>query len=152
LLVAPAGAVKIKLPQKLHDRQEAPPNEHAPPREILKMRDVLVRALEHAHTRAADLRALPLIFSGTAFQERVWRAIAEVEPGKIITYGALAKELENPGAARAVGAACGANPFALLIPCHRVVATTGLGGFSGDPAIKSALLAMEAEARGVSLK
>jgi methylated-DNA-[protein]-cysteine S-methyltransferase len=72
---------------------------------------------------------LPLRPSGTAFQRRVWAQIAAIPPGRTDTYGQLAKMLKN--APRAVGQACGANPFPLVVPCHRVVATgDGLGGFS----------------------
>jgi len=72
---------------------------------------------------------LPLRPSGTAFQRRVWAQIAAIPPGRTDTYGQLAKNLKN--APRAVGQACGANPFPLVVPCHRVVATGGgLGGFS----------------------
>ncbi len=72
---------------------------------------------------------LPLRPSGTAFQRRVWAQIAAIPSGTTHTYGQLAKNLKN--APRAVGQACGANPFPLVVPCHRVVATGGgLGGFS----------------------
>ena len=72
---------------------------------------------------------LPLRASGTVFQRRVWEQIAAIPPGKTHTYGQLAKNLKN--APRAVGQACGANPFPLVVPCHRVVATGGgLGGFA----------------------
>jgi len=72
---------------------------------------------------------LPLRPYGTAFQRRVWAQIAAIPPGRTDTYGQLAKMLKN--APRAVGQACGANPFPLIVPCHRVVATGGgLGGFS----------------------
>lgn len=74
--------------------------------------------------------ALPLAAQGTAFQNRVWREIATIRSGETQTYGALASRLCS--AARAVGGACGANPFPLLVPCHRVVARHGLGGFAGD--------------------
>jgi len=73
--------------------------------------------------------SLPLQPSGTPFQRRVWAQIAAIPPGRTDTYGQLAKMLKN--APRAVGQACGANPFPLVVPCHRVVATGGgLGGFS----------------------
>lgn len=88
---------------------------------------------------AAQLRAwlddpgrpfdLPLAPAGTAFQRRTWRAIAAIPQGQVRTYGALARELGS--AARAVGQACGANPFPLIVPCHRVVSSTGIGGFAG---------------------
>lgn len=72
---------------------------------------------------------LPLRPSGTAFQRRVWAQIAAIPSHQTRTYGELAKALHN--APRAVGQACGANPFPLLVPCHRVIATGGgLGGFA----------------------
>ena len=72
---------------------------------------------------------LPLKPSGTAFQRRVWEQIAAIPCGHTRTYGEVAKLLSN--APRAVGQACGANPFPLVVPCHRVVASGGgLGGFS----------------------
>ncbi len=71
---------------------------------------------------------LPLAIRGTAFQRRVWNAIAAIPLGEYRRYGALASELHT--AARAVGQACGANPFPLVIPCHRVVSAAGLGGFA----------------------
>ena len=72
---------------------------------------------------------LPLAPRGTAFQRRVWRAIAAIPRGRPVTYGALAHELGT--AARAVGGACGANPFPVVVPCHRVVSVAGMGGFAG---------------------
>jgi methylated-DNA-[protein]-cysteine S-methyltransferase len=71
---------------------------------------------------------LPLAARGTAFQRRVWQAICAIPPGVTRTYGALAQNLAS--APRAVGQACGANPFPLLLPCHRVTAATGIGGFA----------------------
>lgn len=73
--------------------------------------------------------ALPLAALGTPFQQRVWRTIAAIPRGQVRQYGAIAAELGS--AARAVGQACGANPFPVLVPCHRVVAAQGLGGFAG---------------------
>ncbi len=75
--------------------------------------------------------ALPLRASGTVFQRRVWEQIAAIPPGETHTYGQLAKYLRN--APRAVGQACGANPYPVVVPCHRVVATGGgLGGFARE--------------------
>lgn len=68
--------------------------------------------------------------AGTTFQRRVWTLIAAIPPGSARTYGSLANELQSSG--RAVGNACRANPVPLRIPCHRVIAATGLGGFAGD--------------------
>ena len=77
----------------------------------------------------ADFRfRLPLLVGGTAFQRRVWDQISAIGPGKTRTYGELAAALSS--AARAVGQACGANALPLVVPCHRVVAAAGLGGFA----------------------
>lgn len=70
---------------------------------------------------------VPLAPHGTAHQQKVWRALLEIPRGETRQYGELAKE--QGSAAQAVGQACGANPIALIIPCHRVVSKTGLGGF-----------------------
>ena len=72
---------------------------------------------------------LPLAARGTPFQQRVWMTISNIPRGEFRRYGDLATELNS--AARAVGQACGANPFPLIVPCHRVVAANGLGGFAG---------------------
>ncbi|MDH5389435.1 MAG: methylated-DNA--[protein]-cysteine S-methyltransferase [Gammaproteobacteria bacterium] len=66
---------------------------------------------------------------GTLFQQKVWQALRQIPAGQVKTYGELAQQLNT--SARAVGNACRANPIPLLIPCHRVVSKTGIGGFSG---------------------
>lgn len=72
--------------------------------------------------------SLPLVERGTDFQRRVWRAVAALECGQTATYGAIAKLIKS--GPRAVGQACGANWFPLVIPCHRVLASSGIGGFA----------------------
>lgn len=72
---------------------------------------------------------LPLKPLGTAFQQRVWRALQRIPAGETRSYGALARKLGT--SARAVGNACRANPIPVVIPCHRVVASDGVGGFMG---------------------
>ncbi|HZF18591.1 MAG TPA: methylated-DNA--[protein]-cysteine S-methyltransferase [Burkholderiales bacterium] len=71
---------------------------------------------------------LPLARSGTPFQRRVWGKIAAIPLGRTRSYGELARELRS--APRAVGQACGANPLPLVVPCHRVLAAAGIGGFA----------------------
>ncbi|HKO88124.1 MAG TPA: methylated-DNA--[protein]-cysteine S-methyltransferase [Burkholderiales bacterium] len=73
---------------------------------------------------------LPLRPAGTPFQQRVWDEISKIQRGRVHRYGDLAKRLAS--APRAVGQACGANPFPPLIPCHRVVAAAGIGGFANQ--------------------
>jgi len=73
---------------------------------------------------------IDLDLSGTVFQKKVWAALLKIPTGKVKTYGEVAKQLNS--SARAVGNACRANPVPLIVPCHRVIAKTGIGGFSGD--------------------
>ena len=88
---------------------------------------------------------LPLDVRGTAFQQAVWRELSRIPPGETLSYAALAARAGNPNAVRAVGSACGANPVAVLIPCHRAVRTDGsLGGYAWGLPIKEKLLAREA--------
>jgi AraC family transcriptional regulator of adaptative response/methylated-DNA-[protein]-cysteine methyltransferase len=94
---------------------------------------------------AAGLDLPPLDVRGTVFQQRVWREIREIPPGRTASYAEIAGRLGLPGAARAVAQACGANRLALAIPCHRVVASDGgLGGYHWGVARKRALLDREA--------
>lgn len=72
---------------------------------------------------------LPLNLQGTEFQQRVWQALLNISAGKTKTYGELAQQLNT--SARAIGNACRKNPIPIIIPCHRVVAKNGLGGFGG---------------------
>jgi len=71
-----------------------------------------------------------LALSGTPFQRRVWRALRRIDPGNVRSYGQLARALAS--SPRAVGMACRANPIPVIVPCHRVVAQSGLGGFMGQ--------------------
>lgn len=84
--------------------------------------------LEQYYQDSTASFSLPLATVGTAFQQRVWQAISAIPHGGFSTYGALAKAIRS--APRAVGQACGANRFPLIIPCHRVLSATGLGGFA----------------------
>lgn len=83
-----------------------------------------------------------LLFRGTAFQTRVWSALLTVPFGQVVTYKELAQEI-GTSAYQAVGQALGANPIPLVVPCHRVVGASGLGGFSGGLNIKRFLLERE---------
>ena len=87
---------------------------------------------------------LPLDQDGSAFQRAVWDALLEIPYGTTVSYGELATQLGAPGAAQAVGAACGSNPIAIVVPCHRVIGSTGrLTGYAGGLARKRDLLAFE---------
>jgi AraC family transcriptional regulator of adaptative response/methylated-DNA-[protein]-cysteine methyltransferase len=88
---------------------------------------------------------LPLDIRGTAFQQRVWQALREVPPGSTATYTAIAARIGEPAAVRAVANACGANPVAVAVPCHRIVRRGGgLGGYRWGLERKKALLEREA--------
>lgn len=87
---------------------------------------------------------LPLRFAGSAFQNAVWRALCDIPYGETITYGEQAKRIARPGGAQAVGAANGANPIPIIVPCHRVIgANKTLTGFAGGIDIKRFLLEHE---------
>jgi AraC family transcriptional regulator of adaptative response/methylated-DNA-[protein]-cysteine methyltransferase len=90
------------------------------------------------------LTSVPLDIGGTPFQQRVWDALGRIPRGSTITYGELATRIGAPKAVRAVGTACGANPVALVVPCHRVVRADGtLGGYAWGLERKVCLLRAE---------
>jgi AraC family transcriptional regulator of adaptative response/methylated-DNA-[protein]-cysteine methyltransferase len=94
---------------------------------------------------------LPLDIRATAFQRRVWEALRQIPRGEVRTYGEIARAIGQPEAVRAVGRACGANPVALAIPCHRVVAADGgLGGYRWGIERKRRLLEAERGAEEMS--
>jgi methylated-DNA-[protein]-cysteine S-methyltransferase len=87
---------------------------------------------------------LPLLFEGTDFQKRVWTALCSIPYGETISYKQLAERIGNPKAVRAVGAANGANPIPIIVPCHRVIGNDGsLTGFGGGLPLKKRLLELE---------
>lgn len=87
--------------------------------------------------------SVPLAPQGTAFQKSVWAALKRIPYGKVVTYGQLATAVGNAKAVRAAASAVGKNPLALILPCHRVVAANGLGGFAWGLAAKRTLLRLE---------
>lgn len=98
--------------------------------------------LEYARGERNEFE-LALDLRGTQFELSVWRALQEIPFGETRTYGQIARELGDPGASRAVGGANGRNPLPVVVPCHRVVASNGLGGYSGGAGVKETLLAHE---------
>lgn len=94
--------------------------------------------------RPERLSDIPLDVAGTAFQESVWQELRRIPAGETRSYAQIAVAIGNPGAVRAAGSANGANPVAVLIPCHRVVRTDrSLGGYAYGTGIKAELLARE---------
>lgn len=92
------------------------------------VREVARQLLDYFQNKLSCF-SLPLCLRGTSFQQQVWEALQQVKIGEVVTYGQLAKRLGT--SARAVGNACRANPVPIIIPCHRIVAANGLGGFMG---------------------
>lgn len=87
---------------------------------------------------------LPLAAEGTIFQKKVWQSLCAIKQGETKTYAWLAKKIDNEKAVRAVGSANGANPIALIVPCHRVIGSNGkLTGYAGGLALKAKLLMHE---------
>jgi len=95
---------------------------------------------------------LPVAFAGTPFQNKVWHALRTIPAGTTLSYGILAKQIGDPKAVRAVGLANGANPIAVVVPCHRVIGGNGsLTGYGGGLERKRWLLAHEARHAGTDL-
>ena len=89
----------------------------------------------------ADISNIPLDMRGAEFEKQVWAALCRIPAGETTSYGAIARDLGAPAASRAVGAANGANPVAIIVPCHRVIGSTGsLTGYGGGLRRKQWLL------------
>ncbi|SDE29797.1 AraC family transcriptional regulator, regulatory protein of adaptative response / methylated-DNA-[protein]-cysteine methyltransferase [Pricia antarctica] len=93
----------------------------------------------------SNINTIKLHLKGTEFQLKVWEALLKVPTGNLATYGNIAKAIQKPKAARAVGTAIGSNPIAFLIPCHRVIQSTGVfGGYMWGSTRKTAIIGWEA--------
>jgi AraC family transcriptional regulator of adaptative response/methylated-DNA-[protein]-cysteine methyltransferase len=104
----------------------------------------VVRLIENPKVGPDVDLEVELDIRGGEFQKRVWEALREIPAGKTVTYGEIARRVGAPGAAREVGEACGANPLAVVIPCHRVVKSDGgISGYRWGVARKRKLLAAE---------
>ena len=87
---------------------------------------------------------IPISFSGTAFQNKIWNELLKIPYGETVTYGEIAKRAGNKNACRAAGSACSKNPIAIIVPCHRVIGSNGsLTGFAGGIYNKSQLISIE---------
>lgn len=103
--------------------------------------------------RRLDRFELKLELHGTVFQQQVWRALLEIPYGTTTTYSAIAASIRRPEAVRAVGAANGANPIPIVVPCHRVVGRDGsLTGFGGGLQVKRFLLDLETYAASMKME
>lgn len=127
-----AGLTRLYLPGEALPEAPSPLLEEA------------ARQLTDYFARRLTRFSLPMRPSGTPFQQEVWRQLCAIPYGETQSYGHLARLLGRPGAARAVGGACHANPLLILIPCHRVLGSTGaLTGFGAGLAVKKVLLELE---------
>ncbi len=130
-------------------RVEFPPN-HPPadaPRDDARLAPVL-RQLEEYFAGNRKQFEVPLAPRGTPFQLEVWRALQRIPYGETRSYAEVARSIGRPNATRAVGAANGANPIPIIIPCHRVIGSSGaLTGFGGGLGVKRRLLDLEAGVR-----
>lgn len=107
---------------------------------------VIVDVQRYFSGEKADFKNVPIdMISISPFQKKVYEATRMIPFGQVKTYGDIAKEIGSPFAARAVGGALGRNPIALIIPCHRVISSNGIGGFSafGGTKTKLKLLSLE---------
>jgi methylated-DNA-[protein]-cysteine S-methyltransferase len=86
---------------------------------------------------------VPMELDGTVFQKEVWAELTRIPYGETISYGELARRVGRPRGPRAVGQANGKNPIPIIVPCHRVLAGNGIGGYGGGLPMKRALLAVE---------
>ena len=119
---------------------------HAPGETSVEDVPALAEAKRQLAAYAAGERQvfdLPLDLRGTAFELEVWAALAAIPFGHTTTYGELAAGIGRPGGSQAVGGAAGRNPVPVVVPCHRLLARDGLGGFTGGLALKRRLLAIE---------
>jgi methylated-DNA-[protein]-cysteine S-methyltransferase len=115
------------------------------PDSLLRWVETTGRAIESVFGNRVPLELPPYdLTRGTLFQTKVWEALSTIQCGEVRSYGQVAENVGSPGGMRAVGAACGKNPIPVLIPCHRVLNSTGhLGGFSAGLHWKRRLLKIE---------
>jgi methylated-DNA-[protein]-cysteine S-methyltransferase len=151
-LASPLGRVRIAATDRgVREIEVAPRTARAAKRfGSSRARTIAARAARQLREYFAGRRTafdLPLDLQGSEKQKRVWHGLLEIPFGQTLTYGELARRLGVPRAARAVGAACGANPVWLVVPCHRVIGSDGgLHGYGGGLAMKQALLEWEGAA------
>ncbi len=146
----PTGVVKLSLPRSSGAGFRGWLTRHLPDAEFVESLThltILERELEEYFAGARQHFSVAFDLRGTPFQMGVWRALASIPYGETRSYADVARKVKRPNAFRAVGAASGANPLPILIPCHRVIASDGgLGGYGGGLEAKRRLLALEGSA------
>jgi methylated-DNA-[protein]-cysteine S-methyltransferase len=142
LLTADDGALSgVHFPGQKHDRPPQPDWQRADDEPVLVA--ARTQLAEYFDGRRSAFE-LPLAPRGTPFQQAVWKALLAVPFGATSTYGAIAAVVRRPKAVRAVGAAIGANPLGIVVPCHRIIGRDGsLTGYAGGLDRKAKLLALE---------
>jgi AraC family transcriptional regulator of adaptative response/methylated-DNA-[protein]-cysteine methyltransferase len=142
----PKGVCTVSLRESDADAEEYVRGRF-PDAEVARDDAGLERELNAVRARIAGRRpdvAIPLDLRGTEFQCEVWNQLLAIPAGTTRTYLDVAQAINRPTATRAVAQACGANPVAVVVPCHRVVRSDGsIGGYSGLPGVKRALLSAE---------
>lgn len=147
LVASQAGLCRILFPGQSLDADRAWFQRHfggQPRRGAHPLLEAAGRQLRAYFEGSASHFAVALDLHGSSFQCRVWRRLAQIPRGRVVSYGELASWIDRPRAVRAVGAANGANPLPVVLPCHRVVGANGsLTGFGGGLDLKIALLELE---------
>jgi AraC family transcriptional regulator, regulatory protein of adaptative response / methylated-DNA-[protein]-cysteine methyltransferase len=120
--------------------------QHFPNAQFKQMLDLMQQNALYIFTHNWEkLHQIKLHLKGTEFQLKVWETLLKVPMGQLSTYGNIAQKINNPNASRAVGTAIGSNPVAFLIPCHRVIQSTGsFGGYMWGPTRKTVIIGWEA--------
>ena len=143
LIAGPEGLLRVEFERK----GRKPPAEAT--RDDARLSDVVAQLDDYfaGRRKTFDLRLAP---QGTPFQLEVWKALQGITYGQTCSYSDIARTIGRPAAVRAVGAANGANPIPIIIPCHRVIGASGsLTGFGGGLGVKRRLLDLEAGVRGL---
>lgn len=147
IINTPFGAVGIHIQNDYIVSVELFPNQQQARKATSQFGQYVAQQMNQYFQQANLKLDMPYALAGTPFQKRVWNAISDIPAGKVLTYSELAHRVGS--GPRAVANACGANKIPLLIPCHRVVAKNGLGGFmqgiEGGLSIKEWLLAHESK-------
>jgi methylated-DNA-[protein]-cysteine S-methyltransferase len=159
---SPIGPLNIAVSERglmllEFDRGQFPPQNgkfvNALWKESAKKTIASVRQLKEYFARQRRSFTVPLDLRGTSFQKRCWQALLEIPYGETRTYAEMARAIGHPQAFRAVGMANHDNPVAVIVPCHRVIASDGtLGGYGGGLRIKQRLLDLEGARWGAQVK
>lgn len=158
LITSPLGDIALRaeddaltgvffVGQKYYPALTMMPDDHSVPRVIRQAQEQLAEFFSGERRTFS----VPLRPRGTPFQEQVWRELARIPYGEVVSYGAMARSMGlSPGHSRAIGMANGRNPLCIILPCHRVIgAGGGLTGYAGGMERKQALLKLE-NAHGLS--